>query len=60
MRVFKIMYAVLVKDEHGFLMSTSVYSERFICESIEEAIEYGKNKAKELNLHFQGVCEMKS
>ena len=60
MRVFKIMYNVLTTEKDSYWKTESSYSERLKCESIEEAIEYGKGKALKLGLHFEGVAELKT
>ena len=61
MRVFKVTYSVQTKkDSCIFWTLDSIYSERFTCKTIKEAIEYGKGKAEKLGFHFEGVAEMKS
>jgi hypothetical protein len=58
MRKFKVKYAIVKINKFDIERNDSTYSERFECETFEEAIEYGKKKAESLGLHFEGVEEL--
>ena len=60
MRKFKVKYEITERKESGIYRFTFFSSERYECSTINEAIKYGKMKAKELNVHFYGVDELKS
>jgi len=60
MRKRKVKYEVTDKKQEGIYRFSFFSSEIFEAETIDEAIEYSRKKADELDVHFYGVDERKA
>jgi Spy/CpxP family protein refolding chaperone len=65
-RIFKVTYAVKQKIEKAYdkvricdYYPSQMFSERYSCNSIEEAMEYGKQKAEKLGVELWTILELK-